>query len=132
MTRHILPACLDPSDESFSQWLALVTLDTEVIGVLGRGFPTSFYRIHVLAGERWYGLENKARPALDKGDEGHPILGRNGSLKLAPDQRCAVVWGRLCHLLSGYQTKPEGRAMAALLERGREMALHDPNPRGAA
>lgn len=101
--------------------LALVTLDTEVVGVLGRGYPTSFYRIHVFAGDRWYGFENGAMPARSKGPAGHPLTGRGGSLHLPVEARAATVCGQLRHILDGYQTMPGSDALAAVVAHGREL-----------
>lgn len=113
--------------------LALVTLDTEIVGVLGRGFPTSFYRIHALIGGSWYGFENGAMLSRHKGAAGHPLTGRGGSFHLPVEARCAVVCSPLRHILDGYQTMPGRYALAAIVARGRELreqkraawAMHD-------
>jgi hypothetical protein len=76
----------------FAEYLATLNVDeADMLGILGRGYPTSFYRVYVRRpGDRWIRVEHEARPYRTD-----PVLEH---ARMMPRDRTCVVWGRLAYL----------------------------------
>jgi hypothetical protein len=115
---------LSPSLAAYPQqrrWLrdllAQVTVDSQVVGCLTppRFARHRLYRIHVLAGGKWYALEDYVRR-----ESWHPIWGEHGERSAPfPVAESPLVWGRLLHLLVGYEVDKDKVVAQALIDHGR-------------
>ena len=131
--RKSLRAFKEITGPDLQELLGHVTLDSEVVGVIGRGYPQSFYRIHVYIEGLWYGFENGALRETVTGHRAHPLTGRHGHLKLPVEERgTSMVTGQLRHLLVGYKTMPGRQALADVLSYGRKLMAKAVAERDAA
>lgn len=74
--------------------LSEVTEQTEVFGLLGRGFPRSFYKIFARVGRTWWCFEEGVIRVSD------PISHQKYAWNKGSNYPTAAVWGRvgiLCH-----------------------------------
>lgn len=52
-------------ERELARLLARLTPEAECFGLFGRGYPGSFYRVHVLLGKTWWNVEHNAIRGAD-------------------------------------------------------------------
>jgi hypothetical protein len=108
---------MQKSDEvvNVDRFVASLTADSEFFGLLGKGYPDSFYKVYVRPtkeARQWWCFEVEAGPS-----EIDPIV-HQGDLDVAG--RAAAVWAPL-PFLGNYKHDPAKRSMARLWTRANEL-----------
>lgn len=93
------------------RYLETLTLDSEFVGVVGRGYPGSFYKVFVRASPKsgWVVFEGSSMKHRD------PLKDEE---RLAVAGRLPIVWAPLAFLVD-YRVIPGKPALDALVERVR-------------
>lgn len=78
----------------FEKFLATLTKESEVFGLLGKGFPHSFYKVYVRSepGKKWWRIEVRGATP-----EAYDPIRREE--KLAVKKRTAVIWSPIADML---------------------------------
>lgn len=98
----------------YDKFLATLTKESEVFGLLGRGFPHSFYKVYVRSepGKKWWRIEVRGATA-----ESYDPIKREE--KLPVTKRTAVVWAPIGDIL--HYDHMAGDALDRLYERVTEL-----------
>lgn len=103
-----------PTDKEL-RYLESLTPDHEVFGLIGAGYPNSFYKLYVRApgAKQWWRFEHGAGPSRIE-----PI---NDQRSVQVTWRAVSVWARVSQLVE-YQCHPDKPALVRLMERVREVS----------
>jgi len=102
--------------QKFEKFLSSLNAESEILGLLGEGFPHSFYRVYVRSapGKPWWKVAFVAKPVK------YDPLRRQG--KLPVKHRTGAVWGPLLYvLIFDYQPCEGQNALALLHQRAHDL-----------
>lgn len=100
--------------EEFEKFLASLTTRSEIFGLLGRGFPNSFYTVYVRPEptQKWWRVSWKSAMPV-----AYDPMQKEGEIEVK--ERCGAVWGPICYLrVYGHMPGP---ALDRLVSRANEL-----------
>ncbi len=102
------------------RYLASLSNESEFFGLLGAGYPDSFYKVYVRSTKtapKWWKFEDRAAP--------HHTDPQKYQANLKVSGRAVTVWGPLPEIVS-FKWKPHNRAIGLLFARATELGKTGP------